>query len=226
MFFQDFVIDLVSKATVLLLAISLTNWCLQKRASAGVHHRIWAVTFIALLMLPLLSATVPRWRLAILPAQWGQTGVRITQPNSVNSVIDSTQSTQSGESSLNERQVEMQLPNWETRLLDQNEGLATPSGEKARFAEPSKQFVEAESVASELSASIFANWQSALVMLFTVGFAVAIAPLIWGLLRSACLERSSRGLTMKINSLCVSFVKSYRLSAGSSCWRPISRLCR
>lgn len=192
MFFQDFVIDLVSKATVLLLAISLVDWGLQWRASAGVRHRIWAATFVALLMLPLLSATVPRWRIAILPAQWGQTEASIAQVDSVIPAIDSTQSTQSAESSWNELQVESQLSEFENRLLNENDQFVTRSSEELLITKTSKKSVAADSVSPELSLSIFANWQIALATLFVVGFCVAIAPLLRGLVRNACLERSSR----------------------------------
>ncbi len=191
MFFQDFVIDLVSKATVLLLAIALVDWSLQWRASAGVRHRVWAATFVALLMLPLLSATVPRWRIAILPAQWFQSGASVTQAHSVIPVIDSKRAAPSVESSLSELQIESQLFEVENRLLDENDRFAPRASEVVQFTETATENVEPDSVSAERSSSAFANWQIALLALFSVGFCVAIAPLIWGLVRNACLESSS-----------------------------------
>ena len=72
MFLLPFMADVLLKATLILLAVTLVDRVLQ-RASAAVRHRMWSMAFVALLLLPVLSATVP------------QGGVLGTQPFFINS---------------------------------------------------------------------------------------------------------------------------------------------
>ncbi|HWB13652.1 MAG TPA: M56 family metallopeptidase [Pirellulales bacterium] len=58
--------DTVTRGTALLVAAMLATGLLR-RSSAAVRHRIWCLTFAALILLPALSATLPEWRLAVLP---------------------------------------------------------------------------------------------------------------------------------------------------------------
>lgn len=58
--------DVVIKATLILTAAILANRMLQS-ASAAVRHRVWCMSFIALLALPILAAVLPALRLPLLP---------------------------------------------------------------------------------------------------------------------------------------------------------------
>jgi len=62
----QFLFDAAAKATVL-LAVAMVATVLLRRSSAAVRHRIWCLTFAALVILPGLSAALPEWRLAVLP---------------------------------------------------------------------------------------------------------------------------------------------------------------
>ncbi len=64
----NFWLDVSVKATVLMLA-AVAATALLRRSSAALRHRVWSLTFAALLLLPGLSAALPEWRLAVLPAQ-------------------------------------------------------------------------------------------------------------------------------------------------------------
>jgi hypothetical protein len=63
---SSFLLDTVAKATLLLAAATLAT-ALLRRSSAAVRHRVWCLTFAALVLLPGLSASLPEWRLAVLP---------------------------------------------------------------------------------------------------------------------------------------------------------------
>ena len=64
--FAQFWLDAAAKATVLLVA-AIAATMLLRRSSAALRHRLWCLTFAALVVLPGLSAALPEWRLAILP---------------------------------------------------------------------------------------------------------------------------------------------------------------
>ena len=67
--FPGLALDVHAKATVLLIAVSLLDLAMVRRAAA-MRHRLWVTAFLGLLFLPLLSFVVPEYRLAVLPAQW------------------------------------------------------------------------------------------------------------------------------------------------------------
>jgi beta-lactamase regulating signal transducer with metallopeptidase domain len=64
----DVVFDASLKSVVLLaagaIAAGLARW-----SSAALRHQIWCLSFAGLIFLPLLSAAVPDWNLAVLPAE-------------------------------------------------------------------------------------------------------------------------------------------------------------
>ena len=61
-----FVLDVFIKATLLVVAAWLATSMLR-RASAAVRHRVWGLAFASLLLLPVLPAFMPGWRLPIVP---------------------------------------------------------------------------------------------------------------------------------------------------------------
>ena len=74
MFISGLVLDILVKATLLLL-ITLAIDRILNQASAAVKHRLWGMCFVLLLLLPLLSVSAPQWRLAVLPTSW-----RVAEP--------------------------------------------------------------------------------------------------------------------------------------------------
>lgn len=58
-------VEIVVKATVLLAAAGLLQVVVSHRGSAAARHLIWTLAIASLLVLPLASATLPRWRLEI-----------------------------------------------------------------------------------------------------------------------------------------------------------------
>lgn len=67
------VVDAVAKGLVLLALTGLATVCLR-RASASARHLVWALALAGLLVLPVLSVAVPKWRLAILPSETAPAG--------------------------------------------------------------------------------------------------------------------------------------------------------
>ena len=63
-----FVLDASLKAAVLLLVATIAT-IVARRSSAAVRHRMWCLTFSSLVLLPVFCAALPRWNVAILPAQ-------------------------------------------------------------------------------------------------------------------------------------------------------------
>ncbi len=63
----SFVITLLIKGTLLLLAAALLT-LLLKNASSAVRHGVCATAAVSLLALPIVMATLPGWRLPLLPA--------------------------------------------------------------------------------------------------------------------------------------------------------------
>ncbi len=60
-------LDLAIKASVILLATWVVSQTLR-RASAATRHLAWTFAIVGLLALPILTATIPAWRLPMLPA--------------------------------------------------------------------------------------------------------------------------------------------------------------
>ena len=58
------------KATVLLSVAAVAVVAELRRASAAVRHQLWGLTFLALLVLPIVGCFVPGVRLPIVPSGW------------------------------------------------------------------------------------------------------------------------------------------------------------
>ena len=68
------IVDVIARATALLClaaAIAMTS----RRWSAAVRHRLWCLALCGLLVVPILSLTLPGWRLRVLPATLGLPGI-------------------------------------------------------------------------------------------------------------------------------------------------------
>ena len=64
------VADAVAKATIL-LCLTTAVAAVLRRSAAAVRHRLWGLTLCGLIVLPLLSWSLPGWRLPILPQRRG-----------------------------------------------------------------------------------------------------------------------------------------------------------
>src|SRR5580704_9793929 len=63
------ILNTALKATVLIAAGTGLVW-LFARSSAALRHRIWALLFVALLLLPALGPALPGWDWPIVPRGW------------------------------------------------------------------------------------------------------------------------------------------------------------
>jgi beta-lactamase regulating signal transducer with metallopeptidase domain len=61
--------DIVIKATLLLIVSAIVGLTLG-RLSAALRHRVWAMTFVALLLLPVFCVVVPGITLPVIPDGW------------------------------------------------------------------------------------------------------------------------------------------------------------
>jgi beta-lactamase regulating signal transducer with metallopeptidase domain len=59
------VVYLIIKVSVLLAMGEMVNAVLRRRTSAATRHLVWTLTVVALLLLPILSAVLPGWRVPI-----------------------------------------------------------------------------------------------------------------------------------------------------------------
>ncbi len=64
-----FAVDVGLKAT-LLLAIAAATTVVLRAGSAAVRHRVWTITFAALLFLPLANGILPGWNWRVIPRDW------------------------------------------------------------------------------------------------------------------------------------------------------------
>lgn len=187
---QEYILDVLAKVTVLLAFVSVADLVLR-RASAGVRHRVWAATFVALLLLPPLSATMPEWRLAVLPADW------LTNAEEVSLNTSGVAARQDGSAVTNaatDPPVEFAGPEptqWQTLEIP----VEPYTGER-----PILQRTETLDVGEAAAPAIKkatgtppVGWLVAAA--WAAGLLVAIGPLCIGLRKNALLRRASRRIT-------------------------------
>ena len=61
-----YLLDISAKSAFVLAGTFLAS-LLLRRASASVRHHVWSMALASILILPLLVAALPAWRLPILP---------------------------------------------------------------------------------------------------------------------------------------------------------------
>ncbi|HEV3339558.1 MAG TPA: M56 family metallopeptidase, partial [Pirellulales bacterium] len=163
-----FLLDAAAKATVLLVAATLAT-ALLRRSSAAVRHRIWCLTFAALILLPGLSAALPEWRLAVLP-----------QRSSAAPRQESSPLAPQAEGALTTQAI----PPFESDFARHPAPLAEQAGygvaEQAAYRAPLRREIQSPPIRPP---SLAAAW--------LVGAIVALAPLIIGLARTLLLRRQS-----------------------------------
>lgn len=103
MFNQDWMVDVLAKATVILIVASVTDRLITRRPAA-MRHRLWSTTLLMLLILPISSAMMPQWRLPILPRSLSSpTATSLAVPNRSDEsiqIIGKSSSSQLGTSNL------------------------------------------------------------------------------------------------------------------------------
>ncbi|HUY90176.1 MAG TPA: carboxypeptidase regulatory-like domain-containing protein [Pirellulales bacterium] len=176
---SQFWLDVAAKATALLLA-AIAASALLRRSSAALRHRVWCLTFAALVLLPGLSAALPKWRLAILPVE-GQSApeaiVANAPPAPPAPFVGQTAS-----------------PRAEQAFFE-------PPPDRGEFAAeltaPAQSLPSAPvpSVSEELPSDSTASRQlSSAATIWLLGAALALAPLALGLVRMFVLRRQSRAV--------------------------------
>ena len=61
-------IEVAIKTSFLLATAATANLLLYRRASAASRHLVWTLAFVGLILLPILSAALPSWEIAIRAA--------------------------------------------------------------------------------------------------------------------------------------------------------------
>ena len=172
--FAQFLLDAAAKATVLLL-VAITATMLLRRSSAALRHRLWCLTFAALVLLPGLSAALPEWRLAILPraADEGVLAGRSLAPQAPKVVGT------------------LRVP----QLLADRRGLSPqvdfPRADSARYDAPLRgETLNPPPTAPAETPS--ARRPPNIAILWLVGAFLAFSPLLVGLARTLLLRRQAR----------------------------------
>ncbi|HUY32354.1 MAG TPA: M56 family metallopeptidase [Pirellulales bacterium] len=173
--FAQFLLDAAAKATVLLLA-AIVATALLRRSSAALRHRLWCMTFAALVLLPGLSAALPEWRLAILPyrsplAPREESGPLAPQANPGSHAAFSL---------------------GEQGSLASRDGL--PLAEREDDGTPARngELQGASPVAPPTDAQAAARAPLSMATLWLVGAVLALSPLVAGLARTLLLRRQAR----------------------------------
>ena len=78
---------IVAKTTALLVAAAAAQYTLLRRASAATRHLVWLVALTGVLVLPVLSAVLPQWRVPV-PAEDAVAGPPPVSVSSVQAVSD------------------------------------------------------------------------------------------------------------------------------------------
>ena len=185
-----FLLDTFVKATVLVAAAYLAT-TLIRPASAAVRHRIWGTTFVCLLLLPVLLALLPDWRLPIVPRLKNAQPV-VSAPASQFQPVAS-RSIKADDSATVEPFLERLSG---TDAPDPSLSDSPPP--RASLGAPGAPELteEAGTPLAAISAVIRQSawklsWQSSVVVIWLVGSAMALMPIALGLARNRALGRSA-----------------------------------
>ena len=189
MFFQSFAMDLIAKATLMLLGVVALDRLLVQRVSAAVRHRLWSLAFIALLLLPLLSLTVPTWRLAVLPNDWVETE---TAPASVQRAVPINETPR--DFGVTETPAPLSETSLETQVLRPpadlpSLSLPNPSNAASESMPPQSPAPVVEETTEQASFNF--SWTTLLMSSWAAGVALALAPLAFGWTRNRRLRSES-----------------------------------
>lgn len=179
--FAQFGFDVAAKATVLLLLATATA-ALLRRSSAALRHRLWCLTFAALILLPALSAALPKWRLAVLPAA--------AEEDLAETKLD-IRTTKESETTNQGLIGPAELPLVEPPIH------AAPSFDEATLESPAAALpAEQPQLASDdgqnLGTSVEAPRLFGSASIWLLGAVIAVLPLIFGAARTFILQRRAR----------------------------------
>ncbi len=186
-----FAADILAKATILLMVVTLVDLTVR-HGSAAMRHRIWATAFVGLLLLPVLSFVIPEYRLAILPADWFADEPLIAS-NTVNlpstgvilpptlEVFEPISDRAESLVQNNTKQGEPQLQSSLSTLPDYQPSTQTQL--------PLAAFTAEASTSGTVSGSWLAIGTVGLV--WSVGLFLTVSPLVLGMWRIILLQRSA-----------------------------------
>jgi beta-lactamase regulating signal transducer with metallopeptidase domain len=167
--------DAALKGIVLLVVIALLAVALR-RASAARRHLVWLLGVVGLLVLPLLSAALPAWRVHMLP-QW----LAVASTESPAPVA-----THPAESRpVAEVEVAPVIPLADTQPIE------FPSASEPTVASPAVAMPEPRPIA-------WSAWLAWLVPLWAIGALIALAPTLAGLWQLARLRAGARPLAEEV----------------------------
>ncbi|HVX59815.1 MAG TPA: M56 family metallopeptidase [Pirellulales bacterium] len=177
--FPSFWFDVGLKATALLLAAVIAA-ALLRRSSAALRHRLWCLTFAALLLLPALSAALPKWRLAVLPARFA---VQVADETTAAAAMSLEPSSVALPDNVPLEAV--------GHARDELAQVAAPSQPTTKAALPLETSMVHRSD-DEFRRSGVTRHSSAAALFWLAGAALALLPLIVGAFRTFSLRRQAR----------------------------------
>ena len=201
--------DSIVKGTALLVLAAVAATILS-RDSAATRHRIWLLALVATLVVPVLSALLPQWR--VLPRWAGilpETAVVETSLPSIPGPADSA----------------MEMPqNADAAEVGRPTAIARPPAVEVPDSRPS---LAAAEVTAEPAAGSW-NWINALPLAWAIGFSVLLLRLmvarwmLWNIERRATIIGSSARPTRATDDPLATVLRSARLQLGIR--RPIALL--
>ena len=195
--FPGFAMDVLAKATLLLIAVSLLDLAMV-RCAAAMRHRLWVTAFLGLLLLPLLSCVVPEYRLAVLPAHWiAGTPTSPKKDNQFDKISQEASLKSSTNSPLEAMQLTSQGSVADVRQSSSpSASLPFAQAESEARVDTSWSLASSEfATAQPTSASVWFQSVRLIAFVWCVGILVAIVPLLFGMFRIKLLERCSPSIS-------------------------------
>ena len=179
-FAAPFLLDMLIKATVLVVAAYMASRLIRP-ASAAVRHRVWSTTFGCLLLLPVLSLLLPDLRLPIVPAsETANPGATGAAPQLSPVATESVEAEASGA--------------FLERLFAASAAEGTPSNPPLPPVDLQVPGMEPTDMpaASALSQSAWSlPWRSLTFVVWLIGLAITLVPITVGLAYNRVLARTA-----------------------------------
>jgi beta-lactamase regulating signal transducer with metallopeptidase domain len=185
-------LDISAKAT-LLLAVAGAVAIMLGRSSAALRHRVWALSFVALLLLPVAGSLLPGLAWQVIPQDWQsvadarQDEAQATEPASTGDLAPSSSAVMRATSdspfvsSAERDRVEFSQ---QSDMVAQDEATVSQLGLAATV-----QVADADSIPQNTASRSAASW---LKIYWAIGVCMVVAPLLGGILGNWRLERRSQ----------------------------------